>query len=79
MTESPLSADLVAALREQSVEKDPLEATDRLGDLGLDSLDALELAMSLEQRTGRAINDDEVQAWITLGDVQATVGTGPRN
>lgn len=38
-------------------------------DLGLDSLDAVELSMAIEKETGKEIPDEEFQKFITVEDL----------
>ena len=38
-------------------------------DLGIDSLDAVELIMELEDEFGVKIEDAEAQAFVTIGDI----------
>ena len=38
-------------------------------DLGIDSLDAVELIMELEDEFDVKIEDDEAQAFVTIGDI----------
>ncbi|RTQ53380.1 acyl carrier protein [Hymenobacter gummosus] len=42
-------------------------------DLGLDSLDVVELVIRLEQHFGVDLPDAEIGGWRTLGDLYATV------
>ncbi|XVG95302.1 acyl carrier protein [Eubacteriales bacterium KG127] len=42
-------------------------------DLGIDSLDAVELAMALEEEFDIKLSDDELQELITVSDVQKCV------
>ncbi|MCC3157866.1 acyl carrier protein [Hymenobacter sp. 15J16-1T3B] len=42
-------------------------------DLGLDSLDVVELVIRLEQRFGVELPDSEIGGWRTLGDVYHTL------
>jgi acyl carrier protein len=64
-------------IREVLVDKlgiDPDEAVpeaDLREDLGLDSLDALELITALESHIGHPIDDGDVQAVLTVGDAAA--------
>ncbi len=44
------------------------------GDLELDSLDAIDLMVALEERTGRKVNIEVFKTARTLGDVYAMVG-----
>lgn len=38
-------------------------------DLGIDSLDAVELSMAIEEETGKEIPDEEFQKFITVEDL----------
>ena len=40
-------------------------------DLGLDSLDCIELTMTFEEEFGLEIPDEEAEAWETVGDIVA--------
>ncbi len=52
------------------VDEDKITATsDIFEDLGADSLDVVELLMSLEEEFGVTIDDDQVQDFHTVGDV----------
>ncbi len=52
------------------VDEDKISATsDIFEDLGADSLDVVELLMSLEVEFGVTIDDDQVQDFHTVGDV----------
>jgi acyl carrier protein len=42
-----------------------------VGDLGLDSLDRVQLLVDLETQLGREISDDDLEAWKTVADVVA--------
>lgn len=42
-------------------------------DLGADSLDIVELAITLEESYGRSINDQQVETWEYVRDVVRTV------
>lgn len=43
-------------------------------DLGMDSLDALELEAILEKEFSISINDEDVETWDTVGDVLKSCG-----
>lgn len=45
------------------------EDTDIMGDLGADSLDIVELMMSLEEEFGLVITDESVHRFKTVGEV----------
>jgi acyl carrier protein len=47
-------------------------------DLGLDSLDVVELAMELEHTLKIQIGDEVLESWITVRDVIKTVARGTR-
>ena len=49
----------------------------RLGDVGLDSLGLVDLALSLEEATGKAIADGDLRLEMTLEDVRALVARAP--
>lgn len=52
-----------------SANHDPIEdSTHLVNDLGLDSLDVLELAMVLEEEFGIEIPDEELEPVATVGD-----------
>ena len=52
------------------IDEDKISATsDIFEDLGADSLDVVELLMSLEDEFGLTIEDDQVQDFHTVGDV----------
>ena len=46
-----------------------IEASDRLADLGLDSLDRVLLAVLVEQESGRAMSDEDLAGAVTVADV----------
>lgn len=63
---------LIETLAKQ-FKKDPSEINENtriLEDLGADSLDVVELLMTLEDDYGITIPDDEVQEIKTIGDVE---------
>ena len=49
------------------------ESTDIVSDLGADSLDVVEMLMSLEDEYGITIEDEKVAEMKTVGDVAACV------
>lgn len=49
--------------------------SDIVKDLGADSLDVVELLMTLEDETGKTIPEDKVTALKTVGDVVAMLET----
>ena len=54
------------------------DAAKFVDDLGADSLDQLELVMAFELEFDREIDDDEVQAIVTVGDAIKLVEAGAR-
>ena len=46
-----------------------------IGDLGADSLDVVEMLMTLEDNTGKTIPDDKVSSIKTVGDLVAILET----
>lgn len=51
------------------------EQSDIVKDLGADSLDVVELLMTLEDNTGKTIPEDKVTDLKTVGDVVAMLET----
>ena len=43
--------------------------TDIMKDLGADSIDVMELLMTMEEELGLAIPDDKIQSFKTVGDI----------
>ncbi len=77
MTAEPLSGDeLTARLREMLVERfelDPAKVTPEARlyeDLGLDSIDAVDLALSIQDVTGLDASPQEFMDARTVGDVE---------
>jgi acyl carrier protein len=57
-------------------EIDPAKVTleaDLFADLGLDSIDAVDLAIKLQEMTGKRVKPQEFKSIRTVGDVVATV------
>ena len=57
-------------------ETDPIATDARLGDLGADDLDRVEIILAMEEEFECAIPDDVAERWATFGDVVAYVGRG---
>ncbi|UIY44138.1 phosphopantetheine-binding protein [Methylobacterium radiotolerans] len=74
-TLSPIVArvrDIVAQVRDGGLEQ--IVPADRLvEDLGMDGLDRVDLALTLEEEIGIEISDADADAWTTAGDVAAYV------
>jgi len=51
------------------------EDTDIVGELGADSLDVVELMMSLEQEFDLLITDEKISEFRTVGDVAGYIET----
>ena len=63
---------LLRRVFEQEFEIPPAEVTPEahlVDDLALDSVDAVSLAVILEQETGLALEEDEIKAMRTVGSV----------
>jgi acyl carrier protein len=44
-------------------------------DLGLDSLDVVELAMEIEREFDLIVSDTEIESWLTIEDIHKTIET----
>ena len=44
-------------------------------DLGADSLDIVELLMSLEEEFGITVSDEQAQAMVTISDIEKVIET----
>lgn len=42
-------------------------------DLGLDSLDTIDIVMDIESELGIGIPDEELEKWVTVGDMVRTI------
>lgn len=76
MTEDAILSKICAQLREIAPSQD-LEIgpeTELRAGLGLNSLDAVDLVMALEDEFQIELPDEELQAFETVGDVVAAVG-----
>tara|TARA_Y100001956_G_scaffold66439_1_gene67992 strand:+ start:611 stop:856 length:246 start_codon:yes stop_codon:yes gene_type:complete len=49
------------------------EKTRLIEDLGMDSLDLVELVMAIEDNFDTVISDETAEAWVTVGDIYKTV------
>ena len=62
----------IAKMLAEQLDVDPAtinENTDIIKDLGADSLDVVELLMTLEEKTGKTIPEDKVAELKTVGDI----------
>ena len=60
------------------IDEDKISATsDIFEDLGADSLDVVDLMMSLVTEFGLTIEDDQVQDFHTVGDVVSFIESNP--
>jgi acyl carrier protein len=55
---------------------DPIASDARLGDLGADDLDQVEIILAMEEEFECAIPDDVAERWTTFGDMIAYVARG---
>lgn len=71
----PLSI-ITRELRSQHMARayDNLSRDDVLWDLGVDSLDLLDIAVALEEAFDIELPDAAVEGWVTVGDVIDSVG-----
>lgn len=68
--------DTLKKLLEEQLDVDPAtvsESTNIFDDLGADSLDMVELMMSVEEEFNITINDSDAQSFKTIGDVIAYI------
>ncbi len=68
--------DTLKKLLEEQLDVDPAtisESTNIIDDLGADSLDMVELMMSVEEEFNITINDSDAQNFKTIGDVIAYI------
>jgi acyl carrier protein len=57
-------------------ETDPIATDARIGDLGADDLDRVEIILALEEEFECAIPDHVAEQWATFGDMVAYVARG---
>ncbi len=72
-----MTIEKLIELLAKQFKKDPStinENTRIIEDLGADSLDVVELLMTLEDDYGITIPDDEIQEIKTIGDVEKYIG-----
>ena len=68
----------IAKMLAEQLDVDPAtinENTDIIKDLGADSLDVVELLMTLEEKTGKTIPEDKVAEIKTVGDIAKVLET----
>ncbi|HIU62043.1 MAG TPA: acyl carrier protein [Candidatus Coproplasma excrementigallinarum] len=68
----------IAKMLAEQLDVDPAtinENTDIIKDLGADSLDVVELLMTLEEKTGKTIPEDKVAELKTVGDIVKVLET----
>ena len=68
----------IAKMLAEQLDVDPAtinENTDIIKDLGADSLDVVELLMTLEEKTGKTIPEDKVAELKTVGDIVKVLAT----
>jgi acyl carrier protein len=72
-------AQILAELRSMMVELFDIEAervvpeARLIDDLDLDSIDAIDMVVKLQEMTGRRVAEDELRALSTIGDVVSLV------
>ena len=63
-----------------NIEADKITETSKIiEDLGADSLDMIEMLMSLEEEFGLSIPDDKAEALKTVGDVSSFIDESLKN
>jgi len=74
VTATAIPADVLAALTEQSpcIESAAIKPSDRIvEELGLDSLDLVEIVMTIEEARGIEISDAVLERIVTVADLVA--------
>ena len=74
--------DIKAKLAEVFATKSPdavLEDGTKLEDLGLDSLDKIELLYAIEEQFGIEFENEEMQGFVTVGDIVASIEKNYKN
>ena len=54
---------------EEVLEDRELQSRKDDGGLGMDSLEAVEFVMAVEEETGLEISDEDAEKWVRVGDV----------
>ena len=54
---------------EEVLEDRELQSRKEDGGLGMDSLEAVEFVMAVEEETGLEISDEDAEKWVRVGDV----------
>lgn len=76
MNRSDLEQKILEVVREQKTLPDvPLSTSTELADLGIDSLDALNILFALEEAFEITIPDEQSRQIRTFGDLVATIET----
>ncbi len=76
MSDSPAQAVLEILARETGVPPTKInEATELVGDLGIDSPRALQVLVEIEDKLDIEVNDEEVANLRTVGDILEVVAT----
>jgi acyl carrier protein len=72
---STVRAELVTILKKyaENSPEEPTERTELVADLGLDSLAVMEVVADVEEKFEMTIEDDDLRALFTLGDVAKAI------
>jgi acyl carrier protein len=66
---SDTESTVLATIKAYTGQRADVRTEDRLEDLGIDSLDRVELAIELEERLDIEIDDDAIEQVTTVGDL----------
>lgn len=66
---------VIEAIRQFSNQSDVIATHSLADDLGMDSLDHIELIMAIESELEISIGDDEASKWVKVQDVINTVAS----
>lgn len=61
--------EVVLILENMAISTNDLTEESTKEQLGIDSLDVLELADAIEKKTGRALKDQEIENWTSISDI----------